>query len=395
MRNNIAKHVVIGLISASAVVSLVGSISGTLAWYLNSNTAMLSFIGASVYATQSLEMSLGDDDDYTANKDTSTVQEYAIGGQYVTASKAAVFDANADYYTLGSEIGTESDPGPLVYYDEETSKYYELEYVTEPVAGNLSSYYNVSSYGGYNHNGVNFKPVTPGVTMASNAALPNTPMYQMPQLGGFEYSTWALATGQEYLQFPINMRARVVDGSVTPELLRHNVYLTDLTVEVTVNDGDLAAADFLNALRIHYELITPGQPTTDVLLSHTPGVTNLYGTLDLAHDGDGIDDTYKYVPVYESNPLYNTVGVYGATGRTQTTLAWDDFSRAEDTGGTIVTHGASPIGTTTLSPLTPFQLVVTIWVESWALLPISSWTNYDASFNVGMTFSVESMDAAL
>lgn len=232
-----------------------------------------------------------------------------------------------------------------------------------------------------------FSPITTGAQL-KNAALPDH-FYGQPNYRQGAYSNWFTASTDSYAQFTILVKVNDVDGAATPTQLVNDVYLTDVTIQDATTGG---APDLSDALRVHIA-------TSDskyFLFAKSDTSTAVGGKLDINNDNKY--DTAGYE--WDSTPI-----IYGEENAVQTSYLANDSNiiAAEDQYGAI--SGGTSIGSTSQSGY--LQVVVTIWLEGWALLNVgidhnatadtinktntSIWdstTYINKKFNVGLTFGV-------
>ena len=216
-------------------------------------------------------------------------------------------------------------------------------------------------------NPAKFSPVTTGEKLKTAALgdLHLGPTYRKPDI-----NDWGTATaGTEYQQFTLSIRLNdVSDGNDTLENAK--ICLSDLTI------ANAGSGDIEKAIRVHLA-VTGGN---NYLFSLNGGSTAVCGKLDLNNDGKLDVSGYDFEEQTQIN--------YGGTSGVQTSYAADDDS--------VI---GQELGQTNDSAL---QIIVTVWVEGWALLGTGQtgnaqtsntavWSNatYEANdFHVGMTFDV-------
>lgn len=217
-------------------------------------------------------------------------------------------------------------------------------------------------------NEIEFTPVTSG-EIGKNGALPEKLSFG-PTYRKFSSAEWGDATPNvDYQQFTLSVRLNdVSEGNPgTPESA--DICLSDLTI------ANGAGADIEGAVRVH--MAVNGQK---YLFSKSGNTIDVCGKLDLNNDGYLDKDGYAF-----ENPEET---FYGTEGTRQGSYAAND--------NTVI---GAVLGNTNGSVL---QIVVTIWVEGWALMATGQtgnaqtsntavWSNttYNSNdFHVGMTFDV-------
>ncbi len=272
------KNIIIPALMMAVGLGLVGSISGTVAWYQYSTRVTAAYIGTSAKATENLQI------------------------------KAISADGTKDSITAQVADG---------YFQDLTSTQ-----VSAVIDGATAKY------------GTELAPITTG-ELAKNAALPATlkgnPIYQYPAT-----SQWADATIANYVQFKLSFRVQDIDGGSSAAYLAKNVYLTDVTI---MDNSENSTLDLSDAVRVH--ISAPGAASTAVnaLFSKNGGNTNVYGALDLNNDGEydseaGYEwDTGLTQLVYGDNNKVQAA--YKADGSDSDTIIATDTS-ATLTGGTAL-----------------------------------------------------------
>ena len=245
----------------------------------------------------------------------------------------------------------------------------------------------------------NFEPITSGV-QAKNAELAH--LYASPDHKQGAYP-WYDAPAGSYSQFTLLVRAADVDenyGTSSQAYLENDVYLTDLTIQNASTNNTI---DLEKAVRVHFEVETPGTTPTHkyFLFAKNATQTSVGGYLDI--NNDGALDTSGYE--FSTAPC-----MYGTEGGKQTSyVATDNTVVASETSNGSISGGTS-FGKTSATAGSYLKIKVTIWLEGWALLNKGISGNQDSaatshavwdtktyaakSFNVGMTFNVNRHSAA-
>ena len=229
------------------------------------------------------------------------------------------------------------------------------------------------------HNGSKFSPVTPGAANDGTEVLAST-MYGNPSYKYFEYSKWAQADDNAYLQFSLYFRVLDINGSTSVTNLAKDLYLTDLTIEGDGTADEVGdEAKFIDAIRIH---ITDG--STSLLLSKNGATDTLGAKLDLNNDGEE-DKPIRYAD-WETAEAKE----YGDSSLKQISKPVADYL-ADDTGAELDVTGATKIArTNNLLADNSLKLTFTIWLEGWAGTNIWDVADYTGNFHIGMSFGVES-----
>ena len=278
-------------------------------------------------------------------------------------------------------------------------------------------------------------PVTFGklVTANNQAVSPSNPAdalrnagataYGYPEAGkqaGNTYSDWtSVAANNGYAQFEIYLRALKADKS--PVSL--DVYLTDITIEGIVNNTTSEAAankSVTDALRIHLNVENAGNRLISKnAIVEDPDATPdpylglpLHGYLDLDGVG-GNDTTGGYSWNQSTSPItYGVTGEYQTTLGAVSTLTKENNESDEDyearvkadpnvlkvyrnADGTITENTSKKIcstkNTNTSTDADYVKIVVTVWLEGWALLKTGATTEsnvWDPAYSAGIDVRV-------
>lgn len=192
--------------------------------------------------------------------------------------------------------------------------------------------------------------------------------YMYPEAGKPDYADWATAqNGTHYYQFELYFRAYQTDATEAEgyKAVQRDVYLTDYVLKClkptdnSVDDSKLAT----KALRIHLDVAEQD----NVLLSDGVQNTNLYGPLDL--DKNGSPDGY-HATAFNPLPQGKTEGQeiqYGVDGEHDHTA---DISakQAVRAGDGTISDSEKVLFHTVADEDHPVKVIVTIWLEGWALI---------------------------
>lgn len=234
--------------------------------------------------------------------------------------------------------------------------------------------------------GTSFVPLTTGPQSKDG---PLETFYAQPNYQQGLYENWPLAKAENYATFTLLLKVDKVEEVYTP--LTNDIYLTDLTIVDAITNGE--NKDLSDAVRVHFEVIGP--ETKYFLFAKNTTETSVGNYLDLNNDGE-IDPQKGYEFEFENGIIPPCL--YGGENLVQTSYLSTDENilAATDQYGDIIS--GTPIGTATEDPL---RVVVTIWLEGWSNLSLSSngvdgalpsWdsTEYGANtFHVGMEFGVK------
>ena len=242
-------NIALATVTTAIIVSVAGSLSGTLAWYAYATRATLSFSGTSAYASERVKV--GIHDLYYDAEDT--LHEHP---------KSYLFDnPNFNIVSYARDHDLELDTTRKIIWGKEG----------EGLTGDiLSTYLNATPYASSE-----LPPVT-SLAMNSNGDLT---LYKAP----FALDpTNRVAPRNYYTKLPLCFKVIGSDGSNIGD---HDIWLTG----ISAIDTDIEGLKY--ALRIYYENIYAGtqyllNPTSEL---NTVGETVVAGTLDLKGDG-----TYDY-----------------------------------------------------------------------------------------------------
>lgn len=212
------------VLSSVAVLSMVGSVSGTVAWYQYSTRSSVSYSGASAKCTENLKVRL-----YRAPVEEDRAHGIEEVKEYKTEWKSDLRLADVQKFIA----------------DERNTEDYAL------------------------------RPVTSGELDENKVA---TEFYAQPKRYTAKTSDWGKATKMDYVELPLQFRVEDNNGNAATnrEYLEKNLYLADLTMESKDVDGK---KDITDALRVGVDA------TEDVTFSAHGEEVNVYSKLDL--DGDG------------------------------------------------------------------------------------------------------------
>ena len=253
---------VIGVLGLSSVAALVGSISGTLAWYAYSTRALVSYTGTSVQSTTQLQIGIKSDIaiDFTSN--ASLIDDVTFEG-----------DPNHYYFM---KVGSGGMPAAVIN-DYLSAKGYATN-ILEP----LSSY-------GYN--------------TGENINLRNRPVTNKPN----DEATPAEIT--KYVEIPFVFRVLSGKTASLSYVADHNIFLSNATAIAAPNlEGNTDGNDIHNSIRLYIDrsngdnyILNPSSSTNG--RDKVAGVLNLTG----GSNGHGCYD-YDNDP---SSPTYMQEFLYG------------------------------------------------------------------------------------
>ena len=320
----INKKIIIPLFSTVMGLSVMGGISGAIAWYQYNSRVTTSFVGTSVADTGVLQIGYMRD----------------------------VLDQNGDPVT--------DNNGNHVQEMHWSRDYYETGEVTKLLP-------------------VTFGQLVDDDTDANNIrknVLPGQ-AYVKPLDQGTGYSKWQPATaGKEYAQFDIYLRAYQSDKNEADgfKLVERAVFLSDYVLESAENDS---VAE--EALRIHLDVEgQDGHLLAKNSYTHDPSNNQeglkLFGGLDF--DKNGENDHYHETSFTgplgndeNGDPLNGQEIVYGNKDEYQSTEALD-VMKTTRTNGKMPRPTEEGYSKKLLKTKTDgaVKVTVTIWLEGWELL---------------------------
>lgn len=284
----------VGVLAVTSVASLVGSVSGTVAWLQYNTRARVEMYGTTAQTTENLQIRT------IIGGGTKVVQKADDKNALTNGTEKgqkAITDDKKIYTWDGNAWGTET---AMVANDKFT-----LDLVTYKFDG-TDLKVDPASYGDWKtallpsdisaaadatgHNLVEnkFVPVT-NPTATKDAAL--TGKFFSNALAGHEkYEsgdyTWAPADDHAYIQFAVQFRTVDVDGKNTEKTLAQDVYLTDL--EYNNLTATPVNKDVSKALRFHVSNKTvAGNKLFGFGDAGKESFTTVtHGNLDLDNDGD-------------------------------------------------------------------------------------------------------------
>lgn len=439
MKINTFKKVAISTMALAMGAALVGSISGSVAWYQYSTRSTASYSGAAAHCTESLQVRLW--------RPEVAAEAPTVGAALDVDD---VFEDGVKYYTreaVAGDVGKLHDgtykytffkegTGDALDVADAADKYFPVsaegvDHVEEAGSETWSSdlrLAQVKSYLEVVRADANLRPVTSGALAlnATAAEFKKEPIYQYEGMG-----SWKAASSElDYVVLPLEFRVVDVNGSRTAgdydTFLAKKVYLTDLQMNSVPVDGK---KDISDALRVGFDA------AYDVTYSTTGEDVKVYGNLDLGGDaGLDIKETYDYYDfryaITDAERLALTAEQKGSSCIVETTdteklWIWHDNAWTDISGSGYVRYGTaddqvakstqlipgnladdsdpyhitgSELGTTNADG-SSFVVNVCIYLEGWQELTVGAgpaksavWSDVDyigAAFKVNMRFSVE------
>ena len=259
--------VVLGL---SSVASLVGSISGTIAWYAYSTRALVSYSGTSVQSATQLQIGL---------KSSVEVDYSAYPFMYEDTS---INDANYHYYFM--RVGAGGMPAQVINEYLSTNGY--TTNILEPVSS-----YTYTTGGALN--------------------LRNRPVTNKPPKENEDYTT---AETTKYVKIPFVFRVLTV-GSTSEYVPNHEIFLSGATA---VTDDENKIINRASRLYIDREDEEGHEGEKDFILNPTSesnGQTKVAGVLNLSGGGEDLvtheDSRFFDYDNDPSSPTYLQEFLYG------------------------------------------------------------------------------------
>ena len=366
-----SRQLVISSLVALSSLTLVSSITGTIAWFQNVTRNTVAYTGTSAHCSKLLNISVDG------------------GAHWGTDISSDMLPTGIKFQPITTGAQERNAALPTQTYDTG-----DVDELNNPIMGEKTRFYDSPDY----RQGL--------------------------------YNNWLIAKDNSYLQFTALIKLVDVDehykqkgehGEDEQTYLANDVYLTDLTIKNADNGRDLS-----QAVRVHFDAESPDGTHKYFLFAKEPQllqdnegeVNDVYGTpvggyLDLNEDGQqdsgyefeglclygGSDGLEQKTPVYDSE--HNITGYTLDNPLLQTAYRANDSSVvATDDRGTI-TNGTS-FGKTSAVKDKYLKITVTVWLEGWSELSKGIEGAYEESdssiwdsaayaskdFNVGMTFGV-------
>ena len=326
------KRIIASALAVTMGAGLVGSISGTVAWYQYSTRATIQMIGLSLGTEKALEIA-------------------------VAANQPA-----ADSEAWKTELKTADI---LAYYK------------TQP--GNSSK------------SAMEFKPVTPTQAYAKDAefgsiAFKGNPIAYQPNV-----NNWANAVeNNDYLSFPVWVRAVEKDGENTSLVARKigllNAQISNKSVE---NKEDISSAVRVSIQSPEDSVVLAKDSASTNLYGPLALADGVHNDKDRDNAAAGKQGYYEEADNYDNNLADLVYGIEDAVGASYNLSAAADQAAlyaVESAGDALV--GGVDLGTTSTTA-TAIKLDVKVWLEGWAALgnPDAN-TIWDLDDYVGSQFHV-------
>ena len=335
MKTNIFSKVAVTMMTVALGAGIVGSISGTIAWFQYSTRSTVAYEGAAAHCSENLQIRIRSED--------STLGKW-------------------DQDLTTSEIKT----------------YLETA---------------VASKGAGRAHAEQLRPVTSGELAANGVATSfyKNPIYQYP-----EQAKWGTATEtDDFVRLPLELRVKDVTGASSDTFLAKKIYISDVTIAAAATQPTGVTNDVTPALRVGVMAGTDASALTAYTTFSKDGTAvDVSGKLDL--NGDGAldkDGNYNFsagseITYGDDGKKANSTAISTAASTTNPTVA-DDSDPYSITG--------KEIGSTTTTDTLKVDLY--IYLEGWTKLgttPNAIWdaaTTIGYKFNVGVRFSAEAHKA--
>ena len=286
MKTNLFSKVAVTMMTVALGAGVVGSISGTVAWFQYSTRSTVAFTGASTHCTENLQIRLyksgqGADVGWASdlNSDTIKTALQAVEGKYFAPSASSGTDvtiAKATFLTQlahGGEYKFTYDGAKWFFNGAEVSlATYGITAPTSPAAGGyilvISDAWDT------------VRPVTSGELAEGAIAgdLYRNPVYQYPSM-----SSWKKAKTSDFVTIPLELRVKDVDGETSVSALAKNIYISKIDMALKAVDGK---EDITSALRVAVRASADdGAHWSDYGTFSKDGLAvDTYGKLDLNQD---------------------------------------------------------------------------------------------------------------
>lgn len=335
------KHLVIPALMAAVGAGLVGSITGTVAWYQYSTRATASIVGSSVECSEGLQMKVGNS---------------AWGNEFKTATIQAQANENAN--------GTKFQPVTSATKQETA---FESTSDGELTLGNFRGH----------------------------------PTYQDFDYA----SEWQKAPKDAFLQFDLYFRVLAVDGSEAGQekYLAKKVYFETFDIQAKSKKDNTTSLDAAKAaMRFHFANVTANEAPKYTLLSQSASTTYLGSKLDLNNDNKFDEEkVFEYEKAEPTAQVYGNASLKQTTVAYSDFVGSKDANNRFVGGSKALgtTKGGTHLVGDTVTAGNELHFVVTIWLEGWdgnslatgySAAASSLWdaADYLGSMNIGMRFGI-------
>lgn len=285
------KKIIFPAFALLAGVSLVGSISGTVAWYQYSTRANASYIGSSAGVIGNLQVRLPGGE-WGPQVRTDDVLDYlAAEGIYngkvepITPGALGLNDSLKEAKWNQVAVATAGDVAPD-NANGNNGDYYYYDGVLYLKSNDAWAYSGLAlADPGIANANVGDKYFDTASNKVFEKVLADKDFYLNPQFGVASYSNWLKASKRNYVRIPLELQ--FIQGDA---LTAQNVYLSKLRIQKdTLLDNNAADhGDISDAVRVHFSVYEDGdeENANNFLVSKKGGTTLTHGKLRL---GNGVD----------------------------------------------------------------------------------------------------------
>ena len=289
------KKIIVPALSLLAGASLVGSVSGTIAWYQYSTRANVSYIGSSAGTIGNLQVRLAGGE-WGPQVSTDDVLDYlatqGIGQNVepVTPGNLGKDESLKEAKWNGSAVINSGDTTPAddqgaqgdLFFNTAENKLYEKG----DAAWEENTSLDILDAAPANPN-VGDKYFNSADKKIYERVLEEKSFYVNPQFGVGPYNKWLKASQAHYVRIPFQLR--FIEGD-EQHLTAQDVYLSKLLIQKdTGRDADYADhGDISDAVRVHFSVYEEGDEENAVnrLVSKKGGTTLTQGKLKLGGGAD-------------------------------------------------------------------------------------------------------------
>lgn len=329
------KKLVVSSLAICMGAGLVGSVSGTVAWYQYSTKTAINMMGTSIGVSKTLQIGIGGDGTPTTDLTTYPTRTEYKGGLSIDDVKAYL-----ESTTRGNENGT----------------------------------------------GETLSPVTQGA-FAKDGVMDVTKFVGNPIAGVTDMSKWIKAEGDEFVVLPLWIRAVETDKDGEHYVAR-KIGMSDVSID---NKSVTGKQDITDAVRVH---VNCGD--NNLLLANV-SETATYGKMDL--DGiPGNDKTAgKYEWEESEEIIYGVENSKQESYNVKTAVKGGDLlvdDEYRNAGNSLTDNkeaykGGYTLGTTTANSEKGINVNLVIWLEGWQELTkpeVSDKKVWDADAYIGSQF---------
>ncbi len=268
----------IGILGFASVASLVGSISGTIAWYAYSTRALVSYTGTSVQSTTQLQIGIKSDVvvNFTTNADLIEDVTFDDDAYYDEINDPSHEHQLYHYHYYFMRVGSGGMPAAIIN-DYLSTKGYATN-VLEP----LSSY---------------------AYRTGQNINLRNRPVTNIPS------APKTAAEKTKYVDIPFVFRVLSSSTGTTNYVEGHDVFLSDAQAIAAPNlQGSTAGNEIHNSIRLYIER-SNGNNFIFNPSSSDDGITKVAGVLNLT--GGGVGNQFYDYDNDPTSPTFMQEYLYG------------------------------------------------------------------------------------